>query len=242
MRRSLPLVDSGRPSADPPPGAWVTVTFTYQGLTALGVPQSSLDSFAPEFRQGMAARAAVLGDVGESGPANWEKPLGTGDVHVALAALSTDAGRLRALVEQGRQRRRGASGRGADLAAGLLPAPDRRTSFGFRDGIGQPTVEGSGIPPRIPRRSRSRPVRSSSVIRKALIGAKMVGRWQSGAPLALSRNRMIPNSAPTSTATTTSFTRTTRAASSVRPARTHDARTPGTRSTTREASTYASTT
>ena len=64
--------------------AWITVAFTYHGLKALGVPQASLDSFAPEFRQGMAARAAELGDVGESSPEHWEKPLGTADVHVAL--------------------------------------------------------------------------------------------------------------------------------------------------------------
>ena len=51
------------------------------------MPQESLDSFAPEFQQGMAARAAELGDVGDSSPANWEKPLGTAEVHVALAAL-----------------------------------------------------------------------------------------------------------------------------------------------------------
>ena len=55
------------------------------------MPQDSLDSFAPEFRQGMAARAAELGDVGESSPEHWEKPLGTPDVHVALAVLSPDA-------------------------------------------------------------------------------------------------------------------------------------------------------
>ena len=67
----------------------LTVAFTYHGLKALGVPQASLDSFAPEFRQGMAARAEVLGDVGESGPDHWEKPLGTTDVHVAIAVLSS---------------------------------------------------------------------------------------------------------------------------------------------------------
>ena len=74
--------------------AWITVAFTYHGLEALGVPQDSLDSFSPEFRQGMAARAAELGDVGESSPEHWEKPLGTADVHVALAVLSPDAARL----------------------------------------------------------------------------------------------------------------------------------------------------
>ena len=36
----------------------------------------------------MAARAAVLGDVGESSPEHWEPPLGSADVHVAIAVLS----------------------------------------------------------------------------------------------------------------------------------------------------------
>ena len=103
-RRLHPVVDSGPPSADPARDAWITVAFTYHGLKALGVPQSSLDSFAPEFRQGMAARAAELGDVGESGPDSWEKPLGSPDVHVALAALSPDAKRLETVLERARRR------------------------------------------------------------------------------------------------------------------------------------------
>ena len=65
---------------------WVSVALTYPGLEALGVPQDSLDSFAWEFRQGMAARATALGDTGESSPEHWEKPLGTRDVHVVLVA------------------------------------------------------------------------------------------------------------------------------------------------------------
>src|ERR1700722_4182312 len=52
---------------------WVSVSLSYQGLKALGVPQASLDTFSPEFRQGMAARAKTLGDNGESGPEHWEK-------------------------------------------------------------------------------------------------------------------------------------------------------------------------
>ena len=90
-------------SADPAHDAWITVAFTYHGLEALGVPQDSLDSFAPEFRQGMAARAAELGDVGESSPEHWEKPLGTADVHVAIAVLSPDAAGLEALAERARE-------------------------------------------------------------------------------------------------------------------------------------------
>src|SRR5204863_6894604 len=76
VRRLHGLVDAGRPSTDPARDAWITAAFTYQGLKALGVPQDSLDSFAPEFRQGMAARAAELGDVGESGPEQWRNRLG----------------------------------------------------------------------------------------------------------------------------------------------------------------------
>src|SRR5688500_5388955 len=57
LRRLLPAVGGGLPSADPNKGAWAAVALTYQGLRALGVPQEALDSFPLEFRQGMAARA-----------------------------------------------------------------------------------------------------------------------------------------------------------------------------------------
>ena len=103
VRRLYPLVETGRTSETPARGAWLTVAFTYQGLRALGVPQASLDSFAPEFRQGMAARAARLGDVGESAPEHWEMPLGTPDVHVALAFLAQDQERLEQVRERARQ-------------------------------------------------------------------------------------------------------------------------------------------
>src|SRR5439155_15972004 len=74
VRRLYPFVDSGRPSADPAQDAWITVAFSYHGLKVLGLPQDSLDSFAPQFQQGMAARAAELGDVGESSADHREKP------------------------------------------------------------------------------------------------------------------------------------------------------------------------
>ena len=41
---------------------WVTVAFTWNGLRALGVDEASLASFPEEFRQGMVARAEMLGD------------------------------------------------------------------------------------------------------------------------------------------------------------------------------------
>ena len=51
----------------------------------------------------MAARAEILGDTGESGPDHWEKPLGTADVHVAIAVLSSDEARLQAAAEKARE-------------------------------------------------------------------------------------------------------------------------------------------
>ena len=239
VQRLLPVVGSGRPSADPARDAWITVAFTYQGLRALGVPQNSLDSFAPEFQQGMAARAAELGDVGESSPRNWEKPLGSPDVHVALAALSPDAARLEAVLERARRAYQELSGVEVVWRQDCYQLPTGRTSFGFKDGIGQPPVEGSGIPSSNP---KERPIKAGEFIlgyadetgrlppmptpdvlgkngtyvvfrklhtrvaayrqylrakassreEEALLGAKMVGRWQSGAPLTLSPKRDDP--------------------------------------------------
>jgi Dyp-type peroxidase family len=239
VRRLHPVVSAGQPASPPPRSAWVTVAFTHQGLQALGVPQPSLDSFAPEFRQGMAARAAELGDVGESSPANWEQPLGTPDVHVALAALSPDAARLAAVVERARRAHQELPGVEVIWRQDCYQLPTGRTSFGFKDGIGQPAVEGSGIPGSNP---RERPIKAGEFIlgypdetgslppmptpellgrngtyivfrklhtrvaayrqylreraaspeEEARLGAKMVGRWQSGTPLALSPDHDDP--------------------------------------------------
>ena len=140
------LAESQRASTDPARDTSITIAFTYHGLQALGVPQTSLDSFAPEFRAGMAARAAELGDVGDSSPEHWEKPLGTTDVHVALAALSPDPARHQVAVEAARRAQFELRGVELIWRQDCYQLPTGRTSFGFRDGIGQPAVEGSGRP------------------------------------------------------------------------------------------------
>src|SRR3954453_22840361 len=146
VRRLHGIVDGGRPPSDPVGDAWLTVAFTYHGLKALGVPEASLESFAPEFVEGMAARAALLGDVGDSSPANWEAPFGTKDVHVALAFLSPDVSRLEAVAERARERYADLRGVEGIWRQDCYQLPNERMSFGFKDGIGQPAVEGSGIP------------------------------------------------------------------------------------------------
>jgi hypothetical protein len=65
---------------------WITVAFTWNGLRALGVSESSLASFPDAFREGMAARADTLGDTGANHPDNWVGGLAADDLH-AIAIL-----------------------------------------------------------------------------------------------------------------------------------------------------------
>jgi len=240
VERLLPVIGSARSPSDPSQNAWVSVAFTYQGLKALGVPQDSLNSFAPEFRQGMAARAAELGDTGESSPENWERPLGSPEVHVALSVLSPDAEQQERLVARARRADEQLAGVEVIWRQDCYQLPTGRTSLGFKDGIGQPAVEGSGIPGSNPAEppikagefilgypdetGSAGPVPTPEVLGRngtylafrklhtrvaayrqylrakaagredeALLGAKMVGRWQSGAPLALCPGRDDPD-------------------------------------------------
>src|ERR1700746_3131388 len=103
LRRILPHVAPADEWWKPSLPGWLGIAFTYQGLKALEVPQASLDSFPEEFREGMAARAAILNDVGNNSPANWEYPFGTADMHVALAIYSRDDRSLEIVLERSRQ-------------------------------------------------------------------------------------------------------------------------------------------
>lgn len=233
MRRVSAVVASAAHPESPAADTWVSIALTYEGLKALGVPQDSLDSFAPEFQQGMAARAALLGDKGENSPANWEKPLGTPEVHVALAAVSPDSQRLEAAVDRARKAYRELKG-GVEAIwrQNCHALPTETEPFGYRDGISHPAIEGTGIPGSNP---RERPLKAgefilgypdeiserpampqpevlgrngtyvifrklhqrvaafrqylkantASVEEQERLAAKMMGRWRSGAPLAL---------------------------------------------------------
>ncbi|GGS59147.1 Dyp-type peroxidase [Streptomyces cinerochromogenes] len=232
LRRLLPLTSGGLPSVDRSRDAWVAVAFTHQGLRALGVPQESLDSFPQAFREGMAARAELIGDVGENAPAHWEAPFGSGDVHIALSALASDAGRLNRELGRAQAAYRGTPGVQVIWEQDVHQLPTGRTTFGFRDGISHPNIEGVGLPGSNPQEA---PIKagefilgypdetgnlppmpspdvlgrngtyvavrkvhtnvaawrrylrdnSSSAEEEALLAAKMVGRWPSGAPLTL---------------------------------------------------------
>jgi len=210
----------------------VSVALTFEGLKALGAPQPSLDSFTWEFRQGMAARATALGDVGESAPERWEPPFGTSDIHVVLIGVAPDEARLEAALAGGRAAIADLAGVTAIWRQDCRAPPDHKEPFGFRDGISHPAIEGSGIPgdnpydpplkagelvlgyrdetgslPPAPqpdvlgrngtyvafRKLHQRVAEFRRYLRanasgpedEELLAAKMMGRWRSGAPLAL---------------------------------------------------------
>jgi deferrochelatase/peroxidase EfeB len=103
LRRIIPHVAPADEWWVPSVPGWLGIAFTFEGLKALGVPQTSLDSFPIEFRQGMAARAAILHDFGANAPGNWEYPFGTADMHVALAIYAQDEQNLQRVLELARK-------------------------------------------------------------------------------------------------------------------------------------------
>ena len=158
MRRLGSVVASAAHPISPAGDTWVSVALSFQGLKVLGVPRVSLDSFAPEFQQGMAARARVLGDTGESNPELWEEPLGSADVHVLVTALAPDNEHLERSLEGARQAYQKLPGITAIWRQDCHALPTEKEAFGFRDGIGHPAIEGSGIPGTNPNERPLKPV------------------------------------------------------------------------------------
>jgi len=79
---------------------WVSVAFTWNGLRALGLDEDSLATFPEEFRQGMVARAEMLGDTGRNHPDNWVGGLARSDLHASAILFARDAAeRSRCQVE-----------------------------------------------------------------------------------------------------------------------------------------------
>ena len=90
---------------------WVTVAFTWNGLRALGVDEASLATFPEEFKQGMVARAEMLGDTGENHPDHWVGGLASPDLHAIVILFARDEAERRALQCGARKARRAMRGR-----------------------------------------------------------------------------------------------------------------------------------
>jgi len=238
LRRLIPLLDPVS-SYDPGRPVSLGVGLSFAGLEALGVPAESLASFAPEFQQGMAARGAEIGDVGENAPEHWEVPLGSKDLHLVVAVLARDTGLMDTLFLLARDALRDLPGVTPIWQLDVHVPPDGREQFGFRDSIGQPAVEGTDIIGNNPHEAPLKagefvlgyqdetgdvtPVPQPEVLgrngtyvafrklhqrvaafrtylglhasdasEQQWLAAKMVGRWPSGAPLALAPDQDDP--------------------------------------------------
>lgn len=74
-------VDNRAATAGHDVNSFANIAFTYNGLVALGVCEQTLATFPEVFREGMAHRAALLGDTGPAAPERWEGYLGCNEVH-----------------------------------------------------------------------------------------------------------------------------------------------------------------
>ncbi|MBV8067233.1 MAG: Dyp-type peroxidase [Candidatus Eremiobacteraeota bacterium] len=146
MRRLGNAVASAANPESPTRDTWVSAALTFQGLRALGVPAASLDTFPTPFVQGMAARAKLLRDVGQSSPEHWEKPLGTSEVHVVITAVSTDEALVQAALDRAKPALAEVPGVKAIWRQDCHVLKDEKEPFGFKDGISHPAIEGSGVP------------------------------------------------------------------------------------------------
>jgi len=62
----------------------INIGFTAAGMEFLGVNKEVVATFPDAFREGMAARSKILGDVGPSSPEHWEGALGQRNIHGIL--------------------------------------------------------------------------------------------------------------------------------------------------------------
>ncbi|HXK39732.1 MAG TPA: peroxidase, partial [Candidatus Paceibacterota bacterium] len=93
----------GVESGGPLDSRWVTVAFTWNGLRALGVDDASLATFPDEFRQGMAARASILGDTGANHPDHWVGGLASSDLHAIVILFARDVSERERCVREHQQ-------------------------------------------------------------------------------------------------------------------------------------------
>lgn len=150
------------------PEVTLNLAFTFWGLAALQVPIRTLRGMPDEFAEGMAARCAVLGDMGPSAPSRWDpvwQP-GASAVHVMVtlnAQMQADGSPVEALAEMTRwiaglcaasdggvsllSGHRGADPDFQEMSAIMMGgAPTPFEHFGFRDAIGDPVFEGQAPP------------------------------------------------------------------------------------------------
>lgn len=146
LRRLTPHVDSAA-NWWQARRTWLSIAISYAGLQAIGLPQDALQSFPEAFRIGMAARAQQLGDVGISDPRNWEASFRAGQAHIGVSAFSDSEENHQRALTIAREQYEGRSGVTALALQHFGAQPGDLNPLGYKDGIDQPAIEGSGLDP-----------------------------------------------------------------------------------------------
>lgn len=124
---------------------WVSVAFTWNGLRALGVDESSLASFPEEFREGMATRASIIGTTGANHPDHWIGGLASPDLHAIVILFARDIEERERCKREHETHVQNCDGvkvlSTLDLEA-LPPYTHAHEHFGYRDRLTQPFIEG----------------------------------------------------------------------------------------------------
>jgi Dyp-type peroxidase family len=148
----LPTIGNAKEvaAANPTDMRWVSVAFTYNGLKKLGVDEASLATFSEPFRQGMAARAAILGDTGSNSPDNWEDQLASDDLHAIVILFAKDREERDRCIQKHQEyldQVPGVKVLSSLLLEAIPPFDYVHEHFGYRDRLTTPVLEGMGIEP-----------------------------------------------------------------------------------------------
>ena len=160
LRSITPQVDSAAEwwrAGEP----WISVALTCSGLEALGVPEASLRSFPEAFRLGMAARADALLDHGPNDPVHWEPEFGSRLIHIGVSVFSDSEETWQDTMAAARRHYEGAPGIRVLTTQDFGAQPGDLNPLGYRDSIGQPAIEGSGVEP-LP--GQGRPIKAGEFI------------------------------------------------------------------------------
>jgi Dyp-type peroxidase family len=124
---------------------WVSVAFTWNGLRVLGVDETSLATFPEEFRQGMAARAEIVGATGHNHPTQWVGGLARADLHAIVVLFARDAAERERCRQEHREYLLQCDKvkvlSSLDLEA-IPPFTYAHEHFGYRDRLSQPYIKG----------------------------------------------------------------------------------------------------
>jgi len=143
---SAPQSPDGEKPAKNYPSRMLNLAFSFEGLTAFNLSDTSLRSFPPEIQQGIAAevRAQRLGDTEASDPQHWQVGGPTNTPFHILVILHADVepqsdADIKLFVDEIVNGLKGLDV--SHIEWGYRRADDKE-HFGFKDGIAQPKIRG----------------------------------------------------------------------------------------------------